>query len=72
MSPRKTIGDILDHALGGPKHFTSIRCREGHHRACLGFYAGRTCECECHDPFERPAWWDKPAKPPAIDKEDAA
>jgi hypothetical protein len=52
---RQTLGDVLDRALGGSAHFISHHCqgdaetmRKPCHRACLGYYGGRTCECECH------------------------
>jgi hypothetical protein len=42
------IGDALDRALGGPAHFTSQHCADGHHTVCMAFYGGRSCECACH------------------------
>jgi hypothetical protein len=46
-----TLGDALDIALGGPRRYISHHCENVSgrvHRACLGYYGGRTCNCDCH------------------------
>lgn len=54
LPPRaRTIGDVIDRALGGTDRFISHHCARGFHQVCLGYYAGRTCECDCPHPMAR-------------------
>ena len=52
-SAPRTLGDAVDRALGGRKHFVSHNCEIGLHGVCLGYYGGRTCECNCDHPLAK-------------------
>lgn len=45
-----TFGDALDRAFGGVEVFVCDNCTRGLHSVCLGFAAGRTCQCDVDVP----------------------